>query len=306
MTTTGFLSPHATIQYSTNIELLLQQKGSKLRSKVKTGVHVGKQASPINQFGRIEAQAPAGRGSPMQVINPFADRRWVFPKDKEVPIIVDSFDLLRTIEDPKSSLVEDAAMAMGRAFDYEIISAANATANIGETGTGTESFDTTDFQVADNFGTSSASTGLTIKKLAEMKRKFRKAFVDLENEELTLVISSAQEADLINQAQVVSTDFGNLKVTVDEKGTPTRLMGFDIVVSEFLSTTAASDSGTDTVCLAFVKSGLYLGIWQDIMSRVDIRTDLSGTPWQVYSRATYGATRLQQGKVGTILCNNAL
>ena len=38
-----------TTQFSTNLELKLQQRGSKLRGKVIEGAHVGKLASPINQ-----------------------------------------------------------------------------------------------------------------------------------------------------------------------------------------------------------------------------------------------------------------
>ncbi len=50
-----------TTQFSTNLELRLQQMGSKLRGKVREGFHVGKQASPINYLAPIQAKAPAGR-----------------------------------------------------------------------------------------------------------------------------------------------------------------------------------------------------------------------------------------------------
>ena len=47
-------------QYSTNIQLLLQQKGSKLAGAVMRGTHVGKQASPVDQVGAINAQKVTG------------------------------------------------------------------------------------------------------------------------------------------------------------------------------------------------------------------------------------------------------
>ena len=57
-------------------------------------------------------------------------------------------------------------------------------------------------------------------------------------------------------------------------------------------------------CFAFAKSGLYLGMWKDMVNRVSIREDLSGQPFQVYTSATYGATRTQPGKVISILCSD--
>ena len=57
--------------------------------------------------------------------------------------------------------------------------------------------------------------------------------------------------------------------------------------------------------LAFVKSGVHLGVWKDIETRVDERKDLSSIPWQIYTCASAGAVRLEQGKVVQILCNEA-
>ena len=78
-----------------------------------------------------------------------------------------------------------------------------------------------------------------------------------------------------------------------------RFLGYDIVVSERLpQTTVGSVRGN----FAFVKSGLYLGMWKDITNRVSIRNDLSGEPWDLYTSVMFGSTRLQPGKVVQILC----
>src|SRR5689334_10120729 len=118
-----------TTQFSTQIELLLQQKRSLLRGKTKEGFHVGKMASPINQVGYLSAKSPAGRFAPLQPQNADFFRRWVFPQDVEIPQLVDNFDLLKTaVGDPKSELVETASAAIGRAYDDCLIAAHNATA----------------------------------------------------------------------------------------------------------------------------------------------------------------------------------
>jgi hypothetical protein len=160
-----------TTQFSTNIELLLQQRGSKLRGKVREGAHVGKMASPINQVGAITAKAPAGRFAPMGRQDADLFRRWVFPQPFELPQLIDQFDELETIVDPKSAFAENAGYAMGRAWDDAIIAAFFATAQLGQDAGGltSETFSTTNFQVASTFG-SSAASGLTVAKIIEAKR----------------------------------------------------------------------------------------------------------------------------------------
>ena len=289
-----------TEQFSTNLELLLQQMGSLLRGKVKEGFHVGKMASPINQIGAIQMKAPAGRFAPIGRVDAAFVRRWVFPIEKDLPQLIDSFDELETIVDPKSMYVENAAMAAGRAWDDCIIAAALGTATIGvDIGNLTSetwaSFSSA-YNVADNFG-ASATTGLTIPKLIEAQRIFRHNHVNLREDPATLVIGSQQEADLLNQVEVVSTEFNDRPVLVD--GNVTRFLGYDIVVSERLNVISS-----DRYCFAFVKSGMYLGMWRDLTNRVSIREDLSSQPYQLYTMAMYGASRLQPGKVVQILAND--
>lgn len=292
------LIPLYTTQFSTNLELLLQQMGSKLRGKVREGFHVGKMASPVNQVGAISLKAPAGRYAQKNRTDAEFVRRWVFPQEGEIDQLIDSFDELQTIVDPKSQYTENAANAVGRGWDDSIIGNATATAYTGQDASGltSESFNTTNFQVGVTFG-SAAASGLTVAKLIEAKRILRHYHNDLEVDPLTLVIGSQQEADLLNQVQVVSTEFSDRPVLVD--GRVTRFLGYDVVVSERLpyNVGAANQRGV----LAFVKSGMYLGIWKDLQNRVSIRNDLSGEPFDLWTSTMFGATRLQPGKVIQIL-----
>lgn len=286
-----------TTQFSTNLQLALQQMGSKLRDRVQVGSHTGKQASPVQELGAISTRRVTGRFAPMGRVDADYKRRWVFPVDDDLPQMMDSFDELRTIVDPKSQYVGNAANAFGRAFDDEIILAATRDSYIG-TDAGsltTEAFDTTNFRIADTFG-ASAATGLTVAKIIELRRKFRHAHVDLETDPITLCAGSQQESDLLNQVEVVSKEFQDRPVLQD--GKVTRFLGCDIVYTERLPTYTTNTRGV----LAFAKSGLYLGVWSDLSSRASIRNDLSGEPWQLYSKASYGATRLMQGKVIQVGC----
>jgi hypothetical protein len=284
-------------QFSTNVGLLLQQKGSKLRGRVTEGSHTGsKQASPLDQVGSITAQAPAGRFAPKNRTDAALTRRWLFPIDREIDQLFDKFDQLKMITDPKSKYAENASNAIGRAWDDEIIRAAHATSYIGETGTGTEAWDTA-YDVAADFGSSGTETGLVVPKLIETIRLFEEANVDLDMDPATLIIGPKQHADLLNQVQVVSTDFNDRPVLVD--GRVKRFLGFDIIVSNRL---ALADTD-NRECIAFVKSGLYLGTWQDLQNNVSQRNDLSGEPWNLYTSASFGATRLEVGRVAKVICD---
>lgn len=290
------LPQHFVTEYSTKVELLLQEKGSKLRQFVTEGTHSGEGASPVNQIGAVESQTPAGRFQPMGRIDPAVARRWVHPSDREVPQLVDKFDQLRLIENVTGDYVRNAAFALGRWMDDLLIDAALGTSATGKTGTGTETFDTTNFSIAANFG-ASGDVGLTVAKLIEAQARFEEANVDLEMEPPTLVISPRQHANLLNQIEVVSSDY-NVKPVLGTDGQIKNFLGFNIVKSNRLDAVNTSERA----CFAFVKSGLHLGVWKDVSSRIDERPDLSGVPWQLYSCTTAGATRLEQGKVIRILC----
>ena len=134
-----------TTQFTTKLDLLLQQKLSKLRGASDSGMHVGKQASPVQQIGVLEFKQPAGRYSPIVPQVPQYTRRWVFPNDRDLAVLVDQFDELRSIVDPKAGISEATAAAGNRYFDDLLTNAANGTASTGvdASSLSTESFSST-------------------------------------------------------------------------------------------------------------------------------------------------------------------
>jgi len=274
--------------FSTILELKLQQKTSMLRGRVMEGQHVGKQASPIDYIGSVEMKAPAGRYAPNQPQNTDFTRRWVTPVDKEAFQLIDTFDKLKLLSDPTSRYSDVAAAAVAREWDDRIIAAAFATATIGDStgiGTTTESFDTTDYRIASTFG-SAAASGLTVAKMIEAKRIMRKAQVPVDTEALTWVTNSQGESDLLNQVQVVSTEFNDRPVLTD--GKVTRFLGWDIVYSERLTST----------------SNVRQNIAKDTENDLERRRDLSGLPWQLATLMSSGATRLEPGRLLQVLCSD--
>ncbi len=290
-----------TALYSSNIELLLQQRTSKLRGRVsEQGGLVGKMASPVTQYGSVAMKAPVGRFAPLNHTQPNSIRPWLFPIPGELPQLIDSFDELETIVDPKSAYAEAAAAATSRYWDDGVISAFFAIRSIGTdiAALTNDSFSTSSFQVASTFG-SSAASGLTIAKIIEAKRILEHYHNDLEMDEPYMVIGSQQHSDLYNQVQVVSTEFQRGLDVVMSGGKIRSILGVGMTMSERLS--VASNVRNVPI---FVKSGMRLGLWKDMENRVDQRVDLSGTPWQLLTKTMYGAVRMQAGKVVSILCSD--
>jgi len=287
------------VQFSTLLKLKLQQKDSKLRGRVLEGMHSGaKMASPMQYIGAMQMKVPAGRFAAKNSTSQDYSRRWIVPIDKELDVLIDNFDLLKTPIDPQSQIVASAAAACNRAIDDEIIRAAVATSTIGaDSGSlTTEAWDTA-YQVASDFDSGSTSTGLTPGKLNEARRILEHNHAFDEDPQATLIIGSKQHADLRNSAVVSSSDF-NSRGGVLVDGIVTRFMGFDIVVSERLPVITDKDSKTNTRgCLAFSKSGIYMGVWQDLKTEVFRRPELSSNPWDVNVMLSIGATRTQLGQV---------
>lgn len=281
-------------QFALNVQLLLQQKGSKLRNSVMSGSHVGKQASPVDQINTLEMNDVTSRYTSIGRSDAETDRRWVYPTDSDLNQLVDNFDKLKMIIDPTSSYVQTAIYAAGRKHDNLIIAALNGTNQTGETAQNAISVPSTQ-KVAVNFG-ASANTGLTVAKLREARRIHMSNNLDMESEEFFIAVKAKQHDNLLAEAQVVSTDFNDKPVLVE--GRITRFLGFNFLHTELLTQNGSSQD----LIPCYAKSGVYLGIWKDMVTDVAQRKDLTGLPWQIYLMMSAGATRLEEKKVVQITC----
>jgi hypothetical protein len=285
---------HFVQQYTTNVSLLLQQKGSKLRNTVSVGSYTGKAAKAVEQVGPVTAQKRTQRHGDTPLISTPADARWVFPVDYEWADLIDDQDKLRMLIDPQSAYAQNGALALGRAMDDEIIAGIFGTNKTGENGTTNTNFDTSNQRVAVNHA-ATGNVGLTVAKLREAKRILMKNEVDIDNEQLFVVITAKQHDDLLNEAQTISLDYNTRPVLVD--GKITAFMGFNFVHCERIP--ATSDPYRRVV--AYAKSGVHLGMWNDINTMISQRDD-KGYATQVYCKGTFGATRTEEKKVVDILC----
>ena len=276
-------------QYTTNVSLLLQQRGSKLRDSVTVGSYVGKAAKAVEQIGAVTAQKRVTRHGDTPLISTPHDARWVFPTDFEWADLIDDQDKLRMLIDPTSPYAINGAYALGRAMDGLIIDAALGTSKTGENGTDNTAFDNANQQIA------AATTGLTIAKLREAKKIMLENEVDVDMDPLYIAVTAAQLDDLLGTTEVTSADYNTVKALV--QGSIDSFMGFKFIHTELLGV----DSSANRRVIAWARSGVHLGLWNDINSRISERDDKSYST-QVYVKGTFGATRTEEGKVVEILC----
>lgn len=306
-------------QYSTNVQMLLQQQGSRLRNAVQNMKFVGKAASVAEQFGSVSPVRNSSRHSDTPLISTPQDKRWMYPNDYDWADLIDSQDKLRMLVDPTSSYAMAGAWAMGRAIDDEIISGILSSNNTGENGTSATgtlySYNSNSQSVAAATGAASA-TGLNIAKLRAAKRILLTADLDVDNDQLFCVITAKQHDDLLNEAQAISLDYNNTPVLVN--GKITSFMGFNFIHSERIPggpnfnsainpgiASGSSDgqytTGSRYLVPVFAKSGVALGMWNDVQTSVDRRADKRNS-YQVYVTGTFGATRLEEKRCVLINC----
>ncbi len=292
-------------QYSTNLELLLQQKNSRLNNTVSRGDYVGEAGSPVDQVGAIAASKVDSRFGPMPRVDAPTDRRWVYPVDYHLPQLIDNFDKLRLLIDPQSKFTINAGAAMNRAMDDEIIAAYFGTAKTGKAGGTSVTFGTTLTTSAGqnvSVNTGGTATNINVAKLREGKRALMAAEVDLDMEMIWCPITASQHDSLLGEVQISSSDFNGGQAPVLREGRVTRFLGVNFAHTERLGTGTDDGSGTSRMVPMYAETGMHLGTWAGIKNSIDIRSDLTSRPYQLYSTGTFGATRLEEKRIVRIWC----
>jgi hypothetical protein len=280
--TTAFVN-----DFRRGIDFLVQQGDTRLRpaSRVETGI-VGEQAF-FDQIGATQARKRTTRHADTPQIDTPSARRMVPMVDYDWGDLIDKPDKVRVLNDPTNSYSQNAARAMRRAMDDELIAALGGTAFTGKSGT------TPVVLPAAQKIAVGAGTGMTVAKVKTASR-ILKAAENAEDEPWYLVLSARQEQDLLDDASAV--DGGAVITSRDyvmdqpvRTGRLQELYGFRIIRSERLPTIA----GPDRLCYAWRQTALLLGIAQDSQADIGPRRDKSMS-MQVFYSQTLGATRMEE------------
>lgn len=280
---------HQVVQFTANVELLLQQKSPRFYGLVNEGQYTGKAAQVVLQFGEVEMEPLAQNQwkDPTAWSDVEHHQRWVLPSDFAVSLPLTRQDQVRMIADPRSPYAENVRAAYSRKYDDLVIAAA-----VGQAKTGPYESMTEEGLPAGQIVAADAK-GLTINKLLTV-REIMDAAENDPAEERFIALSSRQVSELLNTTEVKNADYNTVRALA--QGQVDTFMGFKFVRTERL----IKNTGIRQ-CFAWAKSGLHVGKWDDLTVKIDERADRNYV-WQVYARATMGATRTQENKVVRIDC----
>jgi hypothetical protein len=279
-------------QYNANIQLLAQQMDTRFAKAVRIEPLTGEYGF-FDQIGATEAVKKTTRHAPTPLVNTPHARRRVTGYPYEWADLIDRPDIARLLTDPTSAYVRNAVYAMFRGMDDEIISAADGTAYTGKDGGTSTSYDSDNTVAVTIRDDGSGATGLNVAKIRYANRIMNAN--EVPQEDRFLAIAAQQHDELMAETTTISRDYVSSYVVED--GILKRMFGFNIILSERLGT----DDSTYRKCIFWQKDGLLLAKNDDLLVDVGIRRDLSLSK-QVFVSMDLGATRMEESRVGMILC----
>ena len=277
-------------QYNKNLQMLCQQKGSKLRGLVSVEQVTG-ECAYFEQIGAVEATEAAARngaGYTYHTETPITDtpysRRRLDMTTFRLADLIENDDRVKLLIDPTNQTAQTFANALGRAIDMKLLKMAVGTAKTGHDGS-TE-VELPVGQIVD----STAAAVFNVDKLIEVKTLMDKA--DVPEEDRYMAVSAADLKNLLKDQKATSVDYAAVRALV--QGQIDTFMGFKFVrISDKVWTAAGIAANT---AVAFHREGLKLGIGQDIITHIDPRPDRNYAT-QVYSEINFGACRMDENKV---------
>jgi hypothetical protein len=283
--------------YHDLLEHIFQQRGSKLRGTLRE-VTQNSEYDYWDRIGTATVNAVTTRhgDTPHNEITHTRRRNQIVTYDTNE--YFDKADKLRMILDPKSGYAEAQAFALGRQMDDIILAQLLGTAYSGKEGATSVTYDT-NYRIAVGYVETGAeaNSNLTIGKLRRALYLLESNDAIMDGERVTIAAHPSQKTSLLRSTEVTSSDYNVVKALVN--GEVNTFLGFT-----FVWTTRTPSSGGYRQVLAYPASAGLLGVADNINVRID-ELPTKRYSSQVYSTATFGATRMWEEKVIQILCDES-
>jgi hypothetical protein len=265
--------------FEDNVRHLAQQGITRLRQYV-TEVHTTGTSHNWERLGTGTAALKGGVLTPTPVSNLAWSRRVSNCATWHVGEAIEQEDPVQMLVDPNSNVAKALAMAMKRAVDDIIITAATGNAL---DGAGIPVV----FPVGQVVGNGLAPISLDL--VLQVQELFYQNDIDPDLPKVA-VIGPIQQRRLLQLMEVTSGDYQNYKAL--STGYLPNWLGFDWVVSTRLLNPAPGEIS----CLFFSKQALGLQINKDIWARVAEDPTISFA-WRIYTAMTMGATRVEDEQI---------
>jgi hypothetical protein len=275
-------------QFADNFLHVAQQSASRLEPAVLTESGIVGMSKSINRLGQRTAQRRIARHADTPINDQPHSTRYVDLFDWEDGDMIDDQDKIRLLVDPSSDYVKSIVNSLNRAKDDVIIVAmqGNARASTGN--------------IALPAGQKIAvgGTGLTKAKMISARKLFRQNEADAEaGEELFMAYGATQLSDLLTDTTLTNTEVNTVLSLMSGSIPNATLMGFKMIPIE-----RQPKVSTTRYCYAWAKSGVTLGIGQEVKTRIG-EDPGKGFNVRLYAKMSIGAVRVEEEKVVEIACS---
>jgi len=285
--------------YRANIEIQFQQKISKLRPFVR----VESQKAEFEFYDRIgptvAKKVTDRHGNTVYSDTPHSRRR-VGMEDYDWAELVDRPDKLRMLADPTSPYVQNAVMALNRAIDIVLVGAALSNAYTGKDGNTAVAYPTATNEVAVNYVESGGATNsnLNMAKLRRVRTLFDldEAAED-DDAQIICALTAYQMQSLLRLTEVTSADYNTVRALVN--GTVDTFMGIKFIK---MAPSYLVKTGNNRQIVFFTRQGLLLAMGEEIQVIVGPNPERRNNT-QLYVCGSFGASRMWEEKVRTVLCD---
>lgn len=285
--------------YGSNVYMLSQQIGSKMRGKVRVETVNRAENAFYDRLGEADVQEITSRHGDTPLNEIPHSRRRITPADYNTATLIDNADQLKMIIDPQSPYARAQAMELGRKTDDVIIAAALGTVSTGKTGSTSVSFQNDSLSINGDgtvttlgtLATSGSENDMSLLKMLLMMEIFNLADVDPDITKYWMVAPKTIR-DLLTLEVVSSFDYNSLRAGL--YGKLAFYAGFEVFWSNRITKDAASSAAYRS--LVWAQDGIILGQAEGIISRISERADKNYAT-QVYSEMSIGAIRLDGDKV---------
>lgn len=280
-------------QYASAVELVARQMRPRIASTFTQMTAVGAAATVVNFVDVGEARERDQLYDDIVWDDVIHDRPWVYPRHFDKAIPFDSIEQMQMNANPTSEYVQGVVAALNTKQDVEAIRALFADRNTGQAGATVDSFPTATNTVGVDIGGTGSS--LNVEKLQQVKKLLKRQEVGIDdNDLLHIVISPDEEQSMMNEIEVISSDFTTKRIMDAGTIVGSGYMGFDWVISNLLPI----DSNGYRRLPVYATRGMTFCSWNGgPQTDVSQRKDKRGLPWQVYGQGHWGAVRRDKKRV---------
>lgn len=275
------------------VRFLAQQKGTKLMPFCQKRSGKLGESHNWSRVGTIEATTKTGRNVDTPIQDTPFSTRIATPTVKHAGDLVEPEDINKMLIDPKSTISRTIAMAMGRAYDDQIIVA--ATGNAPDAQGNANALPAGQNVTGGAPGGAGTAGSITLSTIGVVNSTFLSHDIDSDIAKVA-VIGPAQVQQLI-QIDKATSEFYVTAKALEQHGFVTNWMGYNWICSNRLTqTNTAAGATAATECLFFSDQAMGYMSDMEITTEIEKRADKSFA-WQIYAMFNGGAVRVEDEHV---------